>query len=247
MGRPKVHPDALPNPGFVQAEDQLSMDNEGVYFTSKNYPPHVTSAFTVVDDGNSTPRFVRCTSTGLPCSADQLDKLKIPLALVIQPLAELRANEAPVPVVDAGQEGPVRCTRCQAYINPHVKWQNGGQQYQCNICEHTNATPPHYFCNLDMTGRRSDVDQRPELKCGTVEFVATPEFCLRTPVPAAFIFAVDVSFTSIQSGMLQIFVDTIKEMLDFFPSDGLDESPCKMGIITFDRTVHFYNLNVFEH
>ncbi len=85
---------------------------------------------------------------------------------------------------------------------------------------------------------------RPELRCGTVEFVATKEYCQRKPTAAPFLFLIDVSWQSVQSGMLKICVDTIKEMLDFFPTEDDNPSPCPVGIATYDKTIHFYNLNV---
>jgi protein transport protein SEC24 len=85
---------------------------------------------------------------------------------------------------------------------------------------------------------------RPELRCGTVEFVASKEFCDRTPAAAPFFFLIDVSWQAVQSGMLQICVDTIKEMLDFFPSEDGEPTKCKIAIATFDKTIHFYNLSV---
>ena len=36
--------------------------------------------------------------------------------------------------------------------------------------------PVEYFCNLDAEGRRRDIDERPELSCGTVEYVAPAEY-----------------------------------------------------------------------
>ncbi len=44
--------------------------------------------------------------------------------------------------------------------------------------------------------------------------------------------------------MLKTCVETLKEMLDLFPTDETDETPCRIGIITYDRVVHFYNLSV---
>lgn len=41
---------------------------------------------------------------------------------------------------------------------------------------HANETPRDYHCNLGPDGRRRDVEDRPELCRGTVEFVATKEF-----------------------------------------------------------------------
>lgn len=39
-----------------------------------------------------------------------------------------------------------------------------------------NETRRSYHCNLGPDGRRRDVDERPELCRGAVEFVATKEF-----------------------------------------------------------------------
>ncbi len=41
----------------------------------------------------------------------------------------------------------------------------------------TVAVPQEYFCHLDHTGRRTDVLQRPELRYGSVEFVANKDYC----------------------------------------------------------------------
>ena len=40
-----------------------------------------------------------------------------------------------------------------------------------------NAVPPEFFCHLDHQGRRTDVMQRPELLFGSVEYVATKDYC----------------------------------------------------------------------
>ena len=37
----------------------------------------------------------------------------------------------------------------------------------------SNEVPDEYYANLDMSGKRIDLDLRPELKHGTVDFVAT--------------------------------------------------------------------------
>lgn len=195
--------------------------------------------------GNTSPRFIRATTYNIATTGELMASSKIPVGLIVQPLNELRASEQPIEVVDMGERGPIRCNRCKAYINPFVRWSHGGQKFICNICDLANDVPAEYFANLDMSGRRVDLMQRPELRYGTVEFVATKEFCARPPTPASFVFLIDVSWNAIQSGMLQVATQTIKEMLDLFPmQDDQACSPCRVAIVTYDRSVHFYNLNV---
>ena len=44
------------------------------------------------------------------------------------------------------------------------------------MCSMLNEIPVEYFCNLDQNGRRRDLDERPELALGTVEYIAPAEY-----------------------------------------------------------------------
>jgi len=60
------------------------------------------------------------------------------------------------------------------------------------------------------------------------------------------VFVLDVSLQSKQSGLMTIASQAIKEAIKGIPRPvGLDTTPIDVGIITFDRTVHFYNLSVW--
>ena len=93
-------------------------------------------------------------------------------------------------VVDFGPSGPLRCQRCKAYVNPFMTFVNSGREVSCNFCGHNSAVAEDYFCRLGPDGRRSDVYERPELCCGSVEFAASAEYmvrqkALRQPVRSA--------------------------------------------------------------
>ena len=125
----------------------------------------------------------------------------------IQPCALLGPGEAALATVDMYVlGGPIRCRRCKAYINPHVKFVDGGRKFVCNLCNVDTEVPPEYFCNLDHTGRRADTMERPELSRGSYEFLTTTDYCKGSKVPqsAAYIFVIDVTYASFQSGMVQV-------------------------------------------
>lgn len=56
-------------------------------------PPLVTTNFQVKDQGNASPRFIRCTAYNIPCTADMAKQSQVPLAAVIKPLAMLPPDE----------------------------------------------------------------------------------------------------------------------------------------------------------
>lgn len=68
----------------------------------------------------------------------------------------------------------------------------------------TLSVPVEYFCPLDANGKRKDVDERPELCQGSVEFVAPTEYMVRPPMPPVYFFLIDVSASAIRTGMLQV-------------------------------------------
>ena len=41
-------------------------------------------------------------------------------------------------IVDNGPNGPVRCNRCKAYMNPFMQFIDGGRRFLCNICSHSS-------------------------------------------------------------------------------------------------------------
>ncbi|KAF9141412.1 COPII coat Sec23p-Sfb3p heterodimer component [Mortierella sp. GBA39] len=242
--RPRIDPDQIPSPVAVQEADQEEWDQKPFVTSVRTSPtPLASSDFMAIDGGNCNPRFFRMTTYNLPNTEDLLNTSQLPMGLVIQPLAQLRADEAPIETVDFGDAGPARCRRCNAYINPYMIFTNGGQRFVCNMCLFENDVDPGYFCNLDMNGRRCDLDQRPELRNGTIEFAVPKEYWSKTPAAAAYVFAIDVSWNSVQSGMLHRCVTGIKEAI-WDPNGVSKLAPgAKIGFLTYDRTVHFYNLS----
>ena len=86
----------------------------------------------------------------IPTNSQLLETTALPFALIVQPFAQLRYDEAPVPLVSnwvSGESafdspkyaededfGPPRCDKCRGYVNPHVRWIDGGRRWACNLC-----------------------------------------------------------------------------------------------------------------
>ncbi|XP_055806661.1 protein transport protein SEC24 A isoform X2 [Solanum dulcamara] len=186
---------------------------------------------------NCNSRFLRLTTSGIPNSQSLASRWHLSLGAVVCPLAEAPDGEE-VPVVNFAPTGIIRCRRCRTYVNPYVTFTDSGRKWRCNICALLNEVPGEYFAHLDASGRRVDLDQRPELTKGSVEFIAPAEYMVRPPMPPLYFFLIDVSLTAVRSGMLEVLAQTIKNSLDSLP--GFPRT--QIGFITYDSTVHFYNM-----
>ncbi|XP_076955406.1 protein transport protein SEC24 B-like [Bidens hawaiensis] len=235
-GPSKIDPSQIPRP--IPSPSPSVLLHETRQGNQAIPPPPATSEFIVRDTGNCSPRYMRCTINQVPCTSDLLTTSGMQLALLVQPLALPHPSEEPIQIVDFGEGGPVRCSRCKGYINPFMKFVDQGRRFICNFCGFTDETPHEYQCNLGPDGRRRDADERPELCRGTVEFVATREFMVRDPMPAVFFFLIDVSMNAVQTGATAGACSAISRVIADLP-----EGPQTMvGIATFDSTIHFYNL-----
>ncbi|XVF77273.1 hypothetical protein PTKIN_Ptkin14bG0030000 [Pterospermum kingtungense] len=195
------------------------------------------SSFTEMYPMNCNPRYLRLTTSAIPNSQSLISRWHLPLGAVVCPLAEPPEGEE-VPVINFGSTGIIRCRRCRTYVNPHVTFTDSGRKWCCNICALLNDVPSEYFANLDATGRRIDLDQRPELIKGSVEFVAPTEYMVRPPMPPLYFFLIDVSISAVRSGMIEVVAQTIRSCLDELP--GFPRT--QIGFITFDSTIQFYNM-----
>ncbi|CAN6921979.1 unnamed protein product [Brassica oleracea] len=249
-GQQNLHPSYAPPTSNVQglAEDfnSLSLSN----IPGSLEPGLDPSSFPRPLDGDVEPnsfaemypmnchsRYLRLTTSAIPSSQSLASRWHLPLGAVVCPLAEAPEGEE-VPLVDFGSSGIIRCRRCRTYVNPYVAFTDSGRKWRCNICSMLNDVPGEYFSHLDATGRRMDVDQRPELTQGSVDFIAPTEYMVRPPMPPTYFFLIDVSFSATKSGMLEVAAQTIKSCLDNLP--GYPRT--QIGFITYDSTLHFYNL-----
>nr|XP_007997849.2 protein transport protein Sec24D isoform X3 [Chlorocebus sabaeus] len=242
----KLDPDSIPSPIQVIENDRASRGGQ-VYATNTRgqIPPLVTTDCIIQDQGNASPRFIRCTTYCFPCTSDMAKQAQIPLAAVIKPFATIPSNESPLYLVNHGESGPVRCNRCKAYMCPFMQFIEGGRRYQCGFCNCVNDVPPFYFQHLDHIGRRLDHYEKPELSLGSYEYVATLDYCRKNkpPSPPAFIFMIDVSYSNIKNGLVKLICEELKTMLEKLPKEEQEEmSAIRVGFITYNKVLHFFNV-----
>merc|ERR1719342_27095 len=247
--RKALDPDSMPNPIQVMADD-IAANNTGEFVTNEKgkVPPLVTTPFITRDQGNSGPRLIRSTMYSVPDNPDMKKQTGVPLGLVMSPLAEIAEGEYPPPVVNLGELGPVRCQRCKAYMSPFMTFTDGGKRFQCSFCKATTEVPQEYFQHLDHTGQRMDKYERPELCLGTYDIIATKDYCRdsKPPKPPGILFAIDVSYPMMKEGIVQLISQNIKDVLRGLPVDtaaGQTKSNMKVGFMTYDSKINFYNCN----
>ncbi|ERF69186.1 hypothetical protein EPUS_01143 [Endocarpon pusillum Z07020] len=252
----RVDPEQIPSiPRSRDAAAQYYLTQ--VYPTMERHlPPPAAIPFIAHDQGNSSPKFARLTLNKLPSTSESLASTALPLGMVLQPLAPLQEGEQPIPVLDFGDAGPPRCRRCRTYINPFMTFRSGGNKLVCNMCNFPNDVAPEYFAPTDPSGVRVDRHQRPELMLGTCEFLVPKEYWAREPVGLRWLFLIDVSQVSLQQkfvesvceGIRHALYDDESEETSFVqngtePPAGRLSAGSKVGIVTYDKEVHFYNLS----
>lgn len=138
---------------------------------------------------------------------------------------------------------------------------------------HSFIVASEYFCNLDANLLRLDHLQRPELNKGTVDFAVPEEYWAPHPPPRIaplyqpvipstetgsrkpqsmdYVFVIDVSVEAIRSGFTSTACESLRRILYGGTSEE-DTIVCfpsqsRICIVTYDRTLHFYNLSVRIH
>lgn len=219
--------------------------------------PSSNADFLSLDDGNASLRYARLTTNSIHVDPSTMNKSQVPFAVLLQPFADPQPKEAEIPVVwnmekgadhrvvRTGTKGPLRCGRCAAYVNPGFRFYNGGQKFTCNICHFENDTPPEHYAPVNHMGQRMDSDDKPELKYGSVDYVVeSPDYYINPPQPSKYIFAVDISLSSINSGLSLSSLQSMKSCLMANLIPGCNESAggkSRVAIITFDKSIHFFD------
>ncbi|XP_042354800.1 protein transport protein Sec24A isoform X2 [Plectropomus leopardus] len=178
---------------------------------------------------NCNPEVFRSTLTSIPQTQSLLNKAKMPLGLLLHPFKDLS-----LPVVTSSTI--VRCRSCRTYINPFVSFLDQ-RRWKCNLCYRVNDVPEEFMYN-PVSRSYGEPHKRPEVQNATIEFIAPSEYMLRPPQPAVYLFVLDVSHNAVETGYLNVFCQSLLDNINSLPGD----SRTKVGFITFDSTIHFYNL-----
>ncbi|XP_068456897.1 protein transport protein Sec24A isoform X3 [Clinocottus analis] len=179
---------------------------------------------------NCNPEVFRSTLTSIPQTQSLLNKAKMPLGLLLHPFKDL----SQLPVVTSSTI--VRCRSCRTYINPFVSFLDQ-RRWKCNLCFRVNDVPEEFMYN-PVSRSYGEPHKRPEVQNATIEFIAPSEYMLRPPQPAVYLFILDVSHNAVETGYLTVFCQSLLDNINALPGD----SRTKVGFITFDSTIHFYNL-----
>uniref|UniRef100_G3PWY8 SEC24 homolog B, COPII coat complex component n=1 Tax=Gasterosteus aculeatus aculeatus TaxID=481459 RepID=G3PWY8_GASAC len=179
---------------------------------------------------NCSPQSFRCTLTSIPQTQALLNKARLPLGLLLHPFRDLQQ----LPVITSNTI--VRCRSCRTYINPFVTFLDQ-RRWKCNLCYRVNDVPDEFMYN-PVTRSYGEPHKRPEVQNATVEFIASSDYMLRPPQPAAYLFVLDVSHNAVEAGYLKYFSELLIDNLDKLPGD----TRTRVGFLTFDNTIHFYNL-----
>ncbi len=226
----------------------LTSEDEGSY-------PGAFSPFIAVDEGNTTPRFMRPTLRLVPSCRRVLRDTSIPLAIEVVSMACPKEGES-LPYTVCDPSPPYQCQRCMAYVNCFIVFERMGWVWNCNLCGFSNEVCENYFAPLDGSGERSDRSIRPELCHGTVDWLLPNKDCLVPPLSEispghhsshqhVVVFCIDMSSATLQSGYTVASLDAIKSSM----SSMLESTPhLNVGIITFDEVskVSFYYLQTKE-
>lgn len=245
----RLDPDNMPSPIQVMADDQ--QNRGGIFVTNEKglVPPLVTTDFVVDDKGNASPRYIRSSMYSVPVTADLLKQTSMPFCLVVCPMAETVGSELEPPLLDfaaltnSPALGPVRCSRCKAYMCPSMKFIDAGRHFKCAFCKATTEVPMEYTQYINSMQQYGRVPA--EMALGAYEIVATKEYCRNNtlPQPPAVVFVIDVSYNAVKSGLLHTVCDNIEDFIEALPKDPqTGQTWTRVGFITYSSTVHFYNI-----
>ncbi|KAA8915947.1 hypothetical protein TRICI_001961 [Trichomonascus ciferrii] len=197
-------------------------------------PPE--ASITQNPEANASSDYIRSTLNVVPTSSSLLKKSKLPFALVIRPYVSLLNESAPVPVVS--DTVICRCRRCRCYINPYVTFMDQAHRWKCNMCGLTNEVPAQFDWD-PIQNQRQDRFSRNEINYGVTEFIAPPEYMVRPPQPPVYVFVLDCSVNSVQSGLLATAARTILESLDRIPNK---DGRTRVAFICVDQALHFFSI-----
>jgi protein transport protein SEC24 len=139
---------------------------------------------------------------------------------------------------------PLRCSKCKTFCNPFWKFIEQGRRVQCNICGELNSVDAKHYSKLNEDGYPENIADRVELMNGCYEINVGDDFANKTPGYPVYLFVVDVSYPSIQSGVAQSAFAAIHAAVKGNYLSGQSQS--SFGIVCIDTKLHLLKFDRFR-
>lgn len=171
--------------------------------------------------------FISSVSTVVPKTRKVFEALNIPYGVIVTPfVAEV------LPRVQFPRGEIVRCLCCSSYISLYSRLDFESKSWKCSICTHENELPQGYsqVFHPNLT----------ELNELNYEVYAEENYMERPPMSPCFLFLIDISEESVNSGFLfEVCEIIIKSISVKFQQN---EERTLIGFLLFGNWVHVVNI-----
>ncbi|VDM27382.1 unnamed protein product [Toxocara canis] len=181
------HTDGVPKLYSGKAESILAVQSLA--------PPHIADREVSLAEA--------CRSENYLCSDAALHHSRFVDLMQRRDLLSVRLDDTDI-AVPSSVCNPTAFSTPGAYINPYI-YLPDTRHWQCNLCQKLNELPDDFILN----SRNKPLEKgalRPELRSGSVEFIASSEFTSHPPHTFVYIFVLDVSHAAVESGLRLVFV-----------------------------------------
>ena len=177
--------------------------------------------------------FIRTSSEVIPNNEYNIRNTGIPFGINLTPFPDIDSSLISQYSFGGGNGTIPRCSKCKSFYNPFCKIMNNYSSYECNICFNMNQ-----LNNIDITTIKKIENNNNEI----YEFFANSDYIENSPMSSNYVFILDVTNKSINSGAVKIFIETLRYIINnkYF----INEERTFVSFITFNYSgVSFYKIN----
>ena len=181
----------------------------------------------------NSQEFIRTSSESIPNNDNLIINTGIPFGINLTPFPDIDTTLISQYSFGGGNGIIPRCSTCKSFYNPYCEISNNYTSYKCNICYNLNEIK-----NIDINTLKK-IENKSE---DVYDIFANSDYIENAPMSSNFIFILDTTSKSINSGALKIFIETIRYIIDnhYF----INEERTFVSFITFNNIgVSFYKVN----
>ena len=178
--------------------------------------------------------FIRTSSESIPNNEYLIRNTGIPFGINLTPFPDLDSSLIPQYSFGGGNGTIPRCSKCKSFFNPFCDINSNYSAYKCNICFNTNQLNN----NIDINTIKKIEKNNDEI----FEIFANSDYIENSPMSSNFVFILDVTEKSINSGAIKIFIETLRYIVNnkYF----VNEERTFISFISFNHSgVSFYKIN----